>query len=133
MLVAVIALYVLLPPTAATRARSRCSRIWTHVTFSPVVQKWLFLGFFIAFAIKEPRQWPFHTWLPDALATASQQPGTAVLAVGVMDKVGTFGMIRVYCQEAVPRRVSLLHAADPGPRGDRDPVRGDRGHRPAAT
>jgi NADH-quinone oxidoreductase subunit M len=70
----------------------------THVVFSPVTQKWLFLGFFIAFAIKAPL-WPFHTWLPDS-ATAAQ-PGTAVLLVGVMDKVGTFGMIR-YCLQLFP-------------------------------
>src|SRR5262247_3395800 len=70
----------------------------THVTFSPQVQKWLFLGFFIAFAIKAPL-WPFHTWLPDA-ATAAQ-PGAAVLLVGVLDKVGTFGMIR-YCLQLFP-------------------------------
>jgi NADH-quinone oxidoreductase subunit M len=62
------------------------------------VQKWLFLGFFIAFAIKAPL-WPFHTWLPDAAASA--QPGAAVLMLGVMDKVGTFGMIR-YCLELFP-------------------------------
>ncbi len=61
-------------------------------------QKWLFLGFFIAFAIKAPL-WPFHTWLPDAAASA--QPGAAVLLVGVLDKVGTFGMIR-YCLELFP-------------------------------
>jgi NADH-quinone oxidoreductase subunit M len=70
----------------------------THVAFSPEVQKWLFLGFFVAFAIKAPL-WPFHTWLPDA-ATAAQ-PGAAVLLVGVLDKVGTFGMIR-YCLELFP-------------------------------
>jgi NADH-quinone oxidoreductase subunit M len=70
----------------------------THVIFSPATQKWLFLGFFIAFAIKAPL-WPFHTWLPDS-ATAAQ-PGTAVLLVGVMDKVGTFGMIR-YCLQLFP-------------------------------
>jgi NADH-quinone oxidoreductase subunit M len=70
----------------------------THVAFSPQVQKWLFLGFFVAFAIKAPL-WPFHTWLPDA-ATAAQ-PGAAVLLVGVLDKVGTFGMIR-YCLELFP-------------------------------
>jgi NADH-quinone oxidoreductase subunit M len=62
------------------------------------VQKWLFLGFFIAFAIKAPL-WPFHTWLPDAAASA--QPGAAVLLVGVLDKVGTFGMLR-YCFELFP-------------------------------
>ena len=70
----------------------------THVVFSPQVQKWLFLGFFVAFAIKAPL-WPFHTWLPDA-ATAAQ-PGVAVLLVGVLDKVGTFGMIR-YCLQLFP-------------------------------
>ena len=70
----------------------------THVAFSPATQKWLFLGFFVAFAIKAPLL-PFHTWLPDAGAEA--QPGTAVLLVGVLDKVGTFGMIR-YCLPLFP-------------------------------
>src|SRR5207342_832404 len=58
----------------------------------PTTQKWLFLGFFIAFAIKAPL-FPFHTWLPDAAAEST--PGTAVLLVGVLDKVGTFGMLRL--------------------------------------
>ncbi len=69
-----------------------------HVPLSPTVQKWLFLGFFIAFAIKAPL-WPFHTWLPDA--AAASPPGAAVLLVGVLDKVGTFGMLR-YCFELFP-------------------------------
>jgi NADH-quinone oxidoreductase subunit M len=47
----------------------------------------LFLGFFIAFAIKAPL-WPFHTWLPDAAKAAT--PGTSVLLLGVLDKVGTY-------------------------------------------
>jgi NADH-quinone oxidoreductase subunit M len=68
------------------------------VVIDPTAQKWLFLGFFVAFAIKAPL-WPFHTWLPDA-ATAAQ-PGAAVLLVGVLDKVGTFGMIR-YCLDLFP-------------------------------
>ncbi|MER5395006.1 NADH-quinone oxidoreductase subunit M, partial [Saccharopolyspora sp. NPDC002686] len=55
------------------------------------VQVWLFLGFFTAFAIKAPLI-PFHTWLPDA---AQQAPiGVAVIVVGVLDKVGTFGFLR---------------------------------------
>ena len=57
----------------------------------PTTQKILFLGFFIAFAIKAPL-WPFHTWLPDAAKEAT--PATSVLLIGVLDKVGTFGMIR---------------------------------------
>ncbi len=58
----------------------------------------LFLGFFIAFAIKAPL-WPFHTWLPDAAKSAT--PGTSVLILGVLDKVGTYGMIR-FCIQLFP-------------------------------
>jgi NADH-quinone oxidoreductase subunit M len=65
---------------------------------SSTTQNLLFLGFFIAFAIKAP-VWPFHTWLPDAAGSAS--PGTSVLLLGVLDKVGTFGMIR-YCLTLFP-------------------------------
>jgi len=60
--------------------------------------RWLFLGFFIAFAIKAP-MWPVHTWLPDAASEAT--PGTSVLLVSVLDKIGTFGMIR-FCLELFP-------------------------------
>ena len=58
----------------------------------------LFLGFFIAFAIKAPLV-PFHTWLPDAAKAAT--PGTSVLLLGVLDKVGTYGMIR-FCIALFP-------------------------------
>jgi NADH-quinone oxidoreductase subunit M len=96
MLVAVIALYVY-----STRGGHQGTFLFvplTHLVLSPDVQRWLFLGFFIAFAIKAPL-WPFHTWLPDAATSA--QPGAAVLLVGVLDKVGTFGMIR-YCLQLFP-------------------------------
>ena len=53
-------------------------------------ERWLFGAFFLAFAIKAP-MFPVHTWLPDA---AEQAPaGTSTLLVGVLDKVGTFGML----------------------------------------
>jgi NADH-quinone oxidoreductase subunit M len=99
MLVAIIALYVYSTksPVTGDHGSFLFSEL-THVSLSPTVQKWLFLGFFIAFAIKAPL-WPFHTWLPDAAASA--QPGGAVLLVGVLDKVGTFGMLR-YCFELFP-------------------------------
>jgi NADH-quinone oxidoreductase subunit M len=96
MLVAVIALYVY-----SARGGHPGTFLFSqliHTTFSATASKWMFLGFFVAFAIKAPL-WPFHTWLPDA-ATAAQ-PGAAVLLVGVLDKVGTFGMIR-YCLELFP-------------------------------
>ncbi|HEY0215867.1 MAG TPA: NADH-quinone oxidoreductase subunit M [Cellulomonas sp.] len=57
---------------------------------STSMERWLFLAFFLAFAIKAP-MFPVHTWLPDA---AEQAPaGTSTLLVGVLDKVGTFGML----------------------------------------
>jgi NADH-quinone oxidoreductase subunit M len=96
MLAAVIALYVY-----SARGGHPGTFLFSQLTqlaLSPQVQKWLFLGFFVAFAIKAPL-WPFHTWLPDAATSA--QPGAAVLLVGVLDKVGTFGMIR-YCLELFP-------------------------------
>jgi len=99
MLVAVIALYVYSSRSAVTGHHGTFlfSQL-VHVPIDPAAQKWLFLGFFVAFAIKAPL-FPFHTWLPDAASSA--QPGGAVLLVGVLDKVGTFGMIR-YCLELFP-------------------------------
>ncbi len=64
----------------------------------PAVFKALFLGFMFAFAVKAPL-WPFHRWLPDAAVEAT--PATAVLITAVMDKVGTFGMLR-YCLQLFP-------------------------------
>jgi NADH-quinone oxidoreductase subunit M len=96
MLVAVIALYVY--STHGGHQGTFLFTPLTHLALSADVQRWLFLGFFVAFAIKAPL-WPFHTWLPDAATSA--QPGAAVLLVGVLDKVGTFGMIR-YCLELFP-------------------------------
>jgi NADH-quinone oxidoreductase subunit M len=61
-------------------------------------QIWLFLGFFLAFAIKAPLV-PLHTWLPDAGAEAPV--GVGVLLVGVMDKVGIYGFLR-YCLPLFP-------------------------------
>jgi NADH-quinone oxidoreductase subunit M len=63
----------------------------TQIDMSTGVERWLFLGFFLAFAIKAPF-FPFHTWLPDAGGAAPA--GVAVLLVGVLDKVATFGILR---------------------------------------
>lgn len=60
MLAALIGLYVVGGQTFAYDAL-------TKIHIDPSTQKWLFAGFFIAFAIKAPL-WPFHTWLPDAAA-----------------------------------------------------------------
>ncbi|OJF12436.1 NADH-quinone oxidoreductase subunit M [Couchioplanes caeruleus] len=66
--------------------------------FETNTARWLFLGFFIAFAVKAPF-FPFHTWLPDA-GGAAPAPAAALL-VGVLDKVGTFGILR-YCLPLFP-------------------------------
>jgi NADH-quinone oxidoreductase subunit M len=95
MLAAVIALYVV--SANAGRGTFLVSEL-ARLNIEPTTAKWLFLGFFVAFAIKAPLV-PFHTWLPDA---AGQAPaGVAVLLVGVLDKVGTYGMLR-FCLELFP-------------------------------
>lgn len=67
----------------------------------PAVLNALFLGFMFAFAVKAPL-WPLHTWLPDAAVSAT--PASAVLMMAVVDKVGTFGMLR-YCLLLFPAAV----------------------------
>jgi len=94
MLVAVIALYFVGPGGSDGFLVSNL----TGLDIDPTTAKWLFVGFFIAFAIKAP-MWPVHTWLPDAASAA--RPATAVLLVGVLDKVGTYGMIR-FCLQLFP-------------------------------
>ncbi|PZS14581.1 MAG: NADH-quinone oxidoreductase subunit M [Pseudonocardiales bacterium] len=92
MLASVIGLYV------TTGSRSFAITDLIGKVPDGATQKWLFLGFFIAFAIKAPLV-PFHTWLPDAGAEAPA--GGAALLVGVLDKVGTFGFLR-YCLPLFP-------------------------------
>ena len=62
-----------------------------QVEWSTVAGRWMFIAFFIAFAIKAPL-FPVHTWLPDACEEAS--PGTNTMLVSVLDKIGSFAMIR---------------------------------------
>jgi NADH-quinone oxidoreductase subunit M len=101
MLASVIGLYVV--SSNAGKASFAFSDL-AKLNIDPVTQRWLFLGFFIAFAIKAPL-FPFHTWLPDAGAAAPI--GVAVLLVGVMDKVGTFGFLR-YCLPLFPEASSFF-------------------------
>jgi NADH-quinone oxidoreductase subunit M len=59
--------------------------------FDPAVQRWLWLAFFAAFAVKVP-MWPVHTWLPDAHVEAPTA-GSVILA-GVLLKMGGYGFLR---------------------------------------
>lgn len=104
MLAAVIGLYVVTASSDAFAAGTFDFReIVTAVSsgefaVNPAVMHLLFLGFMFAFAVKAPL-WPFHRWLPDAAVEAT--PASAVLMMAVMDKVGTFGMLR-YCLQLFP-------------------------------
>ncbi|HTW15562.1 MAG TPA: NADH-quinone oxidoreductase subunit M [Nocardioides sp.] len=70
----------------------------SELDISTEAGRWLFAGFFIAFAVKAPL-FPVHTWLADTTEKAT--PGTSVLLVCVLDKIGTFGMLR-FCLGLFP-------------------------------
>jgi NADH-quinone oxidoreductase subunit M len=91
MLAAVIGVYVQSVQAGANEGGGTFLLVDLIALDIPVeTQRWLFLGFMFAFAIKAPL-WPFHTWLPDAAAEAT--PSNAAYLSGIVDKVGTFGMI----------------------------------------
>lgn len=86
MLVAVIALYFAGP--GGEQAYLIDNLVGTD--FGVVAERLMFVGFFIAFAIKAPMV-PVHTWLPTVAESA--RVSTTALLVAVLDKIGTFGMI----------------------------------------
>jgi|tagenome__1003787_1003787.scaffolds.fasta_scaffold20967944_2 NADH-quinone oxidoreductase subunit M len=95
MLASVIGLYVV---SASRGTPSYLFGDLQGLTIDPDTQKWLFVGFFVAFAIKAPL-FPVHTWLPDTTEQATT--GTSVLLVCVLDKIGAYGMLR-FCLGLLP-------------------------------
>jgi NADH-quinone oxidoreductase subunit M len=95
MLASVIALYV---QSAEAGEPSYLLSTLSQLDFGTAAGRWMFVGFMFAFAIKAPLV-PLHTWLPDAAEESTA--GSATMMVGVMDKIGTFGMIR-FCLGLFP-------------------------------
>ncbi|MFI5169561.1 MAG: NADH-quinone oxidoreductase subunit M [Vicinamibacterales bacterium] len=92
MLLGILALYFhakALPEHAATGSFDYT--VWLRMGIPQDLQFWVFLTFFLGFAIKVP-MFPFHTWLPDAHVEAPTA-GSVILA-GVLLKMGTYGFIR---------------------------------------
>ncbi|MFI9720285.1 NADH-quinone oxidoreductase subunit M [Streptomyces sp. NPDC052396] len=69
-----------------------------RLQLATTTERALFLGFFFAFAVKAPL-WPLHTWLPGAMGESTAP--VAVLITAVVDKVGTFAMLR-FCLQLFP-------------------------------
>ncbi|WP_344363435.1 NADH-quinone oxidoreductase subunit M [Streptomyces gobitricini] len=96
MLAAVIGLYVVAGNFSLTEIAA--ARASGELEMAANTERLLFLGFFLAFAVKAPL-WPLHTWLPNAMGEATAP--VAVLITAVVDKVGTFAMLR-YCLQLFP-------------------------------
>src|SRR5499433_1332877 len=95
MLVAIIALYFIHGDATGTFTFSypqiQSAIASGRMVLAPNIQFWLFLAFFLAFAVKVPL-FPFHTWLPDAHVEAPT--AGSVLLAGVLLKMGTYGLVR---------------------------------------
>ncbi|MFI6687605.1 NADH-quinone oxidoreductase subunit M [Streptomyces sp. NPDC050485] len=96
MLAAVIGLYVVAGSFSLSEIVAARANGSLHMATN--TERLLFLGFFFAFAVKAPL-WPLHTWLPNAMGEATAP--VAVLITAVVDKVGTFAMLR-FCLQLFP-------------------------------
>jgi len=88
MLVGMIALYL----NTGTFDMVALARAGGGGAFGLAFQNWVFLAFFLGFAVKVPL-FPLHTWLPDAHTEAPT--AASVLLAGILLKMGTYGFIRV--------------------------------------
>ena len=102
MLVAIITLTML--HYGATHEMTFDLRILTHTHIDPFMQVWMFLCFFVAFAIKVPI-FPLHSWLPHAYVSCPIP--ALILLTGAMSKTGAYGLLR-FCLPLFPEAVESM-------------------------
>jgi len=105
MLLAIVALYLCVRDSVATPfsipmlsqlvqdgTLTGVNLVDNGVLFGWPFLKWVFVFFFIGFAIKVPIV-PFHTWLPDAHVEAPTS--ISMVLAGILLKLGCYGILRI--------------------------------------
>ena len=104
MLVSFLAIYVSLPEPVRTFDFVRLAELGKAGLIGGNLAWLMFAGIFIGLAVKVP-VFPFHTWLPDAYASAPV--GVSMVLTGLLSKMGVYGFIRLLLP-LFPHEIKIL-------------------------